>query len=92
MFQSDESARQNNQREEDYERMYAKMGRDFVHIDDLRAWIEKIRAVLAPLGIPLPALTSERSLSQANEYKENIENGDTRHGKYKDLVEIDGEE
>ena len=89
MFQSDETGRQNKQREEDYEKMFPKMGRDFVHIDDLNDWLNKLRLILTPLGIVLPPFDKAKAVSKATEYKNNIENGE--EGNYVDLVKIDEE-
>ena len=87
MFQSDESGRQNKQREEDYEKMFAKIGREFIHIDDFNAWLAILRLSLAPLGVIIPPITNARAISRANEYKKNIEQG--KDSKYEDLVDME---
>ena len=84
----DQQAQQNKQGEEEYEKAFAKIGRDFVYIGDLQAWITKIQMLLAPLGIILPPITNDIAKMKASEYKDNIEGGKDID-KYKDLVTIE---
>ena len=57
---------QDQQLEESYERLFAKMGRDFVHIDDLKEFLDALVALLGPLGIAvLPPLNRDKARSMA---------------------------
>jgi len=90
LFQSDENERQGSQREEDYEKLFPKMGRDFIHIDDFNAWLNNLRVILTPLGITLPPMANAAATAKANQYKAAIESGEQVD--YIDLVDIDKEE
>ena len=90
--QNSQDSQQNSQKEEDYERMFAKMGRDFVHIDDLNSWIDKLRAILGPAGLALPPISNNQAISRGNHYKEIVENGEDGTSYYDDIVDFNDED
>tara|TARA_Y100000310_G_scaffold338673_1_gene429067 strand:- start:1699 stop:1950 length:252 start_codon:yes stop_codon:yes gene_type:complete len=71
--------------------MFAKIGRDYVHINDLKDWIEKLRIALGPVGIVLPPLSNDQAISRGLHYKELVENGEDGTKHYSDIVEFDDE-
>ena len=87
--QNGQDKQQDSQKEEDYERMYAKMARDFVHIDDLKDFIDKLRIAIGPAGLALPGLTNDQAISRGLDYKEIVENGEDGTAHYSDIVTFD---
>ena len=92
-----EDKRRKQELEETYERLYPKMGRDFVHIDDLREVLEKINLVLrllAQAGALPPQLANigllpTHALSKGVLYKDTVETGKNGSEIYKDIIKID---
>ena len=82
-----QNSQSKRQQEEGYERQFPKIGRDFVHIDDIKDWINKI--IAQNPGLSIPPIANDGARSKADEYKEVIENGEDGSKKYKDLVKID---
>jgi hypothetical protein len=72
--------------------MFAKIGRDFVHIDDLNAWIGKLLLVLSPLGIVLPPLDHGGAITRGLHYKDLVEKGEDGTKYYDDIVEFNDED
>ena len=92
MLKSDENKQQQQQDEEDYKKALPKIGRDFVYIEDLASWMLKLQSILAPLGIILPPITSDKAVARATLYKEDVQKGNGGDSTYKDLVEFDNED
>jgi len=86
--QGDHGKQSKQQDEETYEREYPRMGRDFVHVGDLRVWIAKVQTLLTPLGIILPPLGIDKAISRGLEYKKVIEEGQDGSKIFKNIVEI----
>jgi len=80
--------------EETYERMFAKIGRDFVTIEDLQALINELKVLIATLGLPLPNLLVKNTngMAKALLYKATVEEGRDGTKLYTDLVKIDDED
>jgi len=91
LLQQPDAESQNSQskrsQEEGYERQFPKIGRDFIYIGDLKAWIDKI--VSQNPGLSIPPIGNSEARSMASEYKDVIESGEDGSKKYKDLVKID---
>lgn len=89
-------------REEDYEKLFMKIGREFVHRDDFERTFESLINVLLlalpSIGVilkaaPLPHRSTQSAQSQASIYKENLDEGkDLLSFADKDLEEIKGGE
>ena len=80
--------------EETYERMFPKIGRDFVTKEDLILVISQLVAVLQANGIFIPPvqLKDTGAMAKAIIYKEIIENGKDGTKLFVDLVKIDEDE
>ena len=83
---------QDQQLEEAYERLFPKMGRDFVYVEDLKAFLDALIPLLGPLGLILPPLDRSKARSQAAAYKEAILDGEVDPSKYDDLVNIESDD
>jgi len=90
--QGDHGKPSKQQSEEEYEKKYGKMGRDFVHIDDLNAWIDKMRIVLGPLGLAIPPISQDRAIARGLQYRNVVESGEDGSKKFTDLVIIEQDE
>lgn len=76
--------------EEQYERLYVKMGRDFVHKNDLVNILNQILELVDPLRLSQIDLSDDsEARKRALEYKTFIE--DQRDGSkvYNDLIDLD---
>jgi hypothetical protein len=82
----DEVDQQEDQREEDYEKLFAKIGRDFITREDLADILLKIINAVPGLSIEIG---NAHAMSLATEYKENISASKKKKKKYKDLVELE---
>ncbi len=78
--------------EEQYERMFAKMGRDFVYKEDLEEIIRKIVERIDPEGLSGIVLDDSHARAKAYEYKDVVETGQDGSEIYVDLVKIDEDE
>lgn len=79
--------------EESYERMFPKIGRDFVHRKDFENIIRQILYLIDPLGInPISLDDDSEARKRALEYKQFLD--DQRDGSevYPDLINLDDEE
>ena len=88
-FETDE----NEDLEELYKKLFMKMGRDFVHKDDLLNILRLILSFIDPAGISIGALSNFDSLEakqRALQYKQDLESGDSAR-KYQDLIDLDEE-
>jgi len=88
MRRKDEVTQENDQREEDYQKLVPKIGRDFVSRDDLVDILAKILNAIPGLKIEI---SNAKAVALAAEYKNNLEKGQGDRKKYKDLVELDEE-
>ena len=79
--------------EEQYERLFAKMGRDFLHRKDFENIMRQLLSVIDPFGLAPIALDDDsEARKRAQEYKQFLD--DQRDGSevYKDLIKLDDEE
>lgn len=89
----DEEPDTSGNQEETYERLFPKIGRDFVYREDLKAMLRDIMFVLDPLGLsPIDLDRNSAGKALALEYKNNIESGRIPKNKYTDLIILDDEE
>jgi hypothetical protein len=90
MRQKDEASQENNQREEDYEKLFPKIGRDFVTREDLADILAKVISAVPGLQVEVG---NAKAVALATEYKNNLEKGQSDRKKYedKDLVKLDEE-
>ena len=83
--------------EEKYEKLFMKIGRDFVHADDFIRVIEDLMTLLADAGIiddddDVGEHSNAGAMSKAVEYKEVIDSGDDGSKIYQDLIKLNEEE
>ena len=80
--------------EETYERLFPKIGRDFVTVEDLQSLIDELKILVSTLGLPLPNLRvrNTNGMAKALLYKATVEEGKDGTKLYKDLVKIDDED
>jgi hypothetical protein len=82
---NNEEEDEDDQLEEQYQKLFPKIGRDFVHIDDLKKILESVR----------PGLGYEYGVSEARrrarEYKALLDSGKSKSGKYDDLIDLGGD-
>lgn len=77
-----------NELEESYERLFPKIGRDFVTQADLLVILNRIAILIDPFNIHgVNNLNTTQATNKALEYKDNIENG--LPIQYKDLISLD---
>lgn len=75
--------------EETYQRLYMKMGRDFVHVDDLAEIIESIIELIDPdNNHNIPARLNSAVMTRAVFYKELIDSGDSARMQEFDLIDL----
>ena len=78
--------------EEQYERLFPKIGRDFVHKDDLERILRVIMSILDPAGLnPLNSRDDSEARKKAVQYKNVLESGKDGSKLFKDLIELDND-
>lgn len=86
---TDESA----QMEEQYERLFAKIGRDFVHRKDLENILDQIMRIVDPTGLtPVNLSDDSEARKRALEYKQFLDDQKDGSKVYKDLINLEDEE
>ena len=82
---------QSSDNEELYEKLFIKIGRDFVYKEDLAKMIVRILEILDPTGIVANnfIVSSEGAMRKALEYKKVLESGQDGSKLYKDLIILD---
>lgn len=79
--------------EEQYERMFPKMGRDFVYREDLERALERIMSLLDPTGTAGGyQLDDSGARAKAYEYKQVVDSGQDGSEIYIDLIGMDDED
>jgi len=90
-----EGATEHDELEEQYQRMFKKIARDFVHKDDLASimneYTEYLFTIIPGLEESLQDNTFENkrdsAVNKALEYKENLKRPKHKRKKYKDVIE-----
>jgi hypothetical protein len=85
----DEVSQDEKDREEQYEKLMPKIGRDFVSTDDLANILGLIVKAIPGLSLDI---SNTQAVKIAKEYKKNLDEGKTDPTKYKDLVELEDDE
>jgi len=78
--------------EEKYEKMFAKIGRDFIYKEDFISIMESLFDHLQEHGIDRPELALESDIlarTKAVEYKDVVQSGDDGTRIYEDLIDMD---
>lgn len=76
--------------EEMYERLFPKIGRDFVYKEDLFKLLELIMMIVDPLGInPIDPTSDIQAKKKALQYKITLETGADGTKLYRDLINLD---
>jgi hypothetical protein len=78
--------------EEQYERLFPKIGRDFVYREDLEGLLTKIIQILDPTGVFGLSLDDSAAKSKAHEYKRVLDKGKDGTKIYNDLIKLDEDE
>lgn len=89
----EEEPNQNPVNEELYEKLFPKIGRDFVYKEDLRRMLSQIQALIDPLGLnPIDFNSDEEARLRALEYKAVLDSGADGSKRFRDLIDLDDEE
>lgn len=76
--------------EEMYEKLFPKIGRDFVYRDDLYKIINIVMDIVDPLGLtPVDMLSSVEAHKKALVYKATLESGQDGNKLFRDLINLD---
>lgn len=84
----EEEPDQEGSNEELYEKLFPKIGRDFVYKEDLENMLGAIMQILDPLGLNPISLNNSKAKEKAIEYKKFLESGKDGSKKYKDLIKL----
>jgi len=75
--------------EEQYMRLMPKIGRDFVHKEDLKNIISEILDIVDPTGLrPVDATQDSQARQRAKEYKAFLDDDKNGSSVYKDLIDL----
>ena len=86
----DEGSESPQNNEELYEKLFPKIGRDFIYKDDLYKIIEGLMLIIDPLGLtPIDFLLDIEARKKALEYKIVLESGRDGSKLYRDLINLD---
>lgn len=86
-----ELEKEDNGLEEQYQKMYKKIARDFVHIKDFQEVMLNIIENKSFIFALVDALKRENAINTALEYKKNLETSKNNRKKYKDIIEEETE-
>ena len=85
----EDSSDESSQLEEQYMKLFPKIGRDFVHVEDLIALISQIMGVVDPFDFNPLSLDNAEACQRAYEYKEFLDSDKAGSKIYKDLINLD---
>lgn len=84
---------QGGDNEELYEKLFPKIGRDFVYKEDFERIVDALMRIVDPLGAsPIDFKSNVKAVQKAREYKEMLDTGEDGSKKYKDLINLDEDE
>lgn len=87
---NEEELDQSSGNEELYERLFAKIGRDFVYKADLIRMMQSMMALIDPLNInPVDFTSDVEARRRALEYKNLLDSGRDGSAIYRDLIDLD---
>jgi hypothetical protein len=78
---------ENDALEEQYQKLYKKIARDFVHLNDFQRVIQSLIADKSFLAALAAATTKQKAIAKAVEYKENLEKPKAQRTIYKDILD-----
>ena len=82
-----EVEKEDNALEEQYQKMYKKIARDFVHLKDFQEIMLRIIENKSFVFALANALKRENAINTALEYKKNLETSKNNRKKYKDIIQ-----
>ena len=88
----EDSSEESGQLEEQYLKLFPKIGRDFVHREDLEAVIQQMMALLDPFNLNPVSYDDAEARQRAQEYKSFLEDDKDGSKVYKDLIKLDEDE
>ena len=77
--------------EEQYQKLYKKIARDFVHVKDFEEIINSLNSQNLKLKNTILLLRRENAILKAVEYKNNLEKPRTERKTYSDILDTDNE-
>jgi hypothetical protein len=78
------------QLEEMYEKLFPKIGRDFIYKEDLLRVVQQILSIIDPTGISSSLILNDiGARKKALEYKNLLDSGKDGSKIYKDLINLD---
>lgn len=80
-----ESAKEDNILEEQYEKMFKKIARDFVTKDDLKDMMLEMLSLLSVVNASSILDNEQNAIKLANEYEANLKKSSSNRKKYKDV-------
>jgi hypothetical protein len=88
----EDSSEETEQLEEQYMKLFPKIGRDFVHREDLEAILRQIMALLDPAGLaPIDITDDSEARGRAREYKVFLDDDKSGAEVYPDLIKLEDE-
>jgi primosomal protein N'' len=78
---------ENDALEEQYQKLYKKIARDFVHVGDFQKVILDLINDKSFLIALATAATKQKAIAKAIEYKENLEKPKNQRTTYKDILD-----
>jgi len=86
----EDSSDEGSQLEEQYMKLFPKMGRDFVHKEDLAVILRQIMFLLDPLDLsPVDLDDDSEARQRAREYKSFLDDDKDGSEVYKDLINLE---
>lgn len=85
---TDEVSKDQDQREEDYKKLFPKIGRDFVSREDLADILSAIVSAIPGLSVDIK---DAKAVALATEYKKILD-GQKNSKEYKDLIELEDDD
>lgn len=83
----EDASSEGDQLEEQYLRLFPKIGRDFVHKDDLESFVRSLVRQLALLGVRPTSVGDEEARRMASLYKDLLDSGGSHD--HRDLINLD---
>ena len=86
----EDSSEESDQLEEQYMKLFPKIGRDFVHKEDLVIILRQLTLLVDPLGLsPIDFEDDSEARQRAKEYKAYLDEDKKGSDVYKDLIKLD---
>lgn len=88
-MEEEDAVDENSTLEEQYMKIFPKIGRDFVHVEDLEELILNLLLLIAPEFLGLVRLGNNEAVQRAKLYKDLLEQNKTGNDVFKDLINLD---